>query len=63
MYAPICKASDDKIELFYKDLKKARDSVKKHDINIGLGDFNAKVGKGLRKDLFGGYGLGALRGD
>jgi len=65
VYAPTASKSDQEIEDFYSQLKQLGTSTKKHDINIVMGDFNAKVGKGKVADIIGDYGLGTRneRGD
>lgn len=58
VYAPTCNASDDDIEQFYAQIKTALNLTKPHEINMIIGDFNAKVGKGRQADIVGNYGLG-----
>jgi len=60
MYDSTCNASEEKVEVFYKDIKKAMDNTKTSDINIVMGDFNAKVGRGRRDNIVDKYGLGTL---
>lgn len=59
VYAPTADKSDEEIEEFYSQIQEISKSVKKQDINIIMGDFNAKVGAGKVKDVAGEYGLGA----
>lgn len=57
IYAPTSMSSQDEIEVFYDDLQKV--TTKNANVNIILGDFNAKVGNctGLENCL-GRFGLG-----
>lgn len=55
IYAPTADKYDDEIEDFYEHLKSIIRLTKKHEINIVIGDFNAKVGQG---DIVGNFGLG-----
>ena len=45
LYAPTNDHSDEEIEEFYADVKKALKQVKSGDILVVMGDMNAKVGK------------------
>lgn len=46
------------MEFFYNDIKKAIKLVKSSEINIVMGDFNARVSKDRRDSVVGAYGLG-----
>ena len=65
VYAPTSTHSDQEIEDFYENIKKAIDQIKKTDILVVMGDLNAKIGKGKVDDIVGEYGLGERneRGD
>ena len=64
-YAPTAEKPEQEINLFYKDLKNLIKITKKNEVNIVMGDFNAKIGKGRVEDIVGEYGLGERneRGD
>lgn len=49
VHAPIEDAEDEKKEEFYEMLQREYDSLKRYDLKIVLGDFNAKVG---REEIF-----------
>jgi len=57
-YAPTSESNDTEIEEFYEQLKAALKHTKKEEVNIILGDMNAKVGKGIVEHVVGGFGLG-----
>lgn len=59
------KKYDNDIELMYDKLTKLLNSLKSNEMNLLIGDFNAKVGQGRRSDLVGDFGLGESneRGD
>lgn len=61
-YAPTSKSGENKIETFYNDLKEALRHIKKNEITLLLGDFNAKVGKGVDENIVGNYGLETRNG-
>lgn len=65
VYAPTQDYEQEEIEKFYHDLEKVLAPTKKHDLNIIMGDFNAKIGEGEQEDIIGKYGLGIRneRGD
>lgn len=65
VYAPTADKNDDVIEEFYAQIETVLRSLKKHEINIVMGDFNAKVGQGKVEGYVGDYGLGERndRGD
>jgi len=52
--APTTDSIEDEIETFYEELKQVIKQVKNHEINMIMGDFNAKVLKALVRP----YGLG-----
>ena len=58
LYVPTNDHSDDEIEEFYADVKKALKQVESGDILIVMGDMNAKIGKEKYGRVVGKYGLG-----
>lgn len=58
IYAPTSNSTDNEIEEFYSDLEMLVKNLKKHDVNIIMGDFNAKIGKGKVENIVGNFGLG-----
>ena len=64
-YAPTSDKSDEEIEEFYEHLKTVIDITKKNEVNIIMGDFNAKIGRGEAGEHVGKFGLGVRnpRGD
>lgn len=58
VYAPTTDTSDEEIEIFYEEIEEALSTTKSQEINIILGDFNAKVGKGKESNVVGSFGLG-----
>lgn len=65
VYAPTMDATDQDVEQFYDEIKELLKLTRKHDVNVIMGDFNAKIGKGRFENLVGPYGLGTRneRGD
>ncbi|XP_030763694.1 craniofacial development protein 2-like [Sitophilus oryzae] len=57
-YAPTAEKAEDEIEDFYRQLDQVLRLTKSNEINLVLGDFNAKVGKGRLGSVVGNYGLG-----
>ena len=43
---------------FYQKLDKARAQAKSHEINLVMGDLNARIGQGRDGSLVGSFGLG-----
>ncbi|XP_030760715.1 craniofacial development protein 2-like [Sitophilus oryzae] len=58
VYAPTAEKAEDEIEDFYRQLDQVLRLTKSNEINLVLGDFNAKVGKGRLGSVVGNYGLG-----
>ena len=58
LYAPTNDHSDEEIEEFYADVKKALKQVKSGVILVVMGDMNAKVGKEKYDSIVEEYGLG-----
>jgi len=68
IYTPTCVSSEEELENFYDDLDKGMRQCRLQEINLVMGDLNAKVGKGQYQDIVGPYGLGTrndtgLKGD
>lgn len=59
IYTPTTANTEDKVENFYQDLDTVLKETNKEEINIILGDFNAKVGKVKVEGIVGELGLGA----
>ena len=58
VYAPTCDYEEEEVDEFYRDIMKAKEQCKPHDITIVMGDLNAKLGQGRVEDIIGPYGLG-----
>ena len=65
VYAPITDPEETEVEQFYENIDSVLRQCKRHEINIVLGDLNAKVGKGRVELVVGPFGLGERndRGD
>lgn len=65
VYAPTTDGPDQEVRDFYKEIQDLLQMTKNHEINLVIGDFNAKVGKGEVPRIAGNFGLGARneRGD
>ena len=65
VYAPTSDADDNVVEAFYMEVKEMLKLTKPHEVNIVMGDFNAKIGRGSVDGVVGRYGLGVRneRGD
>lgn len=57
-YAPTAGSLDEELEKFYSDIDKARKHIKSDDINIFMGDLNAKVDNEEVDAVIGSYALG-----
>jgi len=57
IYAPTGASSEEELDNFYDDLDKAMRQCCSQEINLVMGDLNAKVGKGQYQDIVGPYGL------
>lgn len=57
-YAPTSESNEQEIENFYEQLRAALKHTKKEEINIIMGDMNAKIGQGKVEDVVGDFGLG-----
>lgn len=58
VYAPTTEHTDEEIEEFYEEIGCALQHVKSGEINILMGDFNAKVGNEAYETTTGKFGLG-----
>ena len=65
VYAPTADSEEEEIENFYDSVDSVIRECKGHEINIVMGDFNAKVGHGCMERVVGPHGLGIRneRGD
>ena len=57
-YAPTADKEDVEIEDFYNQLQEVIKPLKKHDMNVVMGDLNAKVGSEEVPGVTGAFGLG-----
>ena len=64
-YAPTSMSTEEELDMFYEQLSMAYKTCKSQEINILMGDFNAKVGRGKHETVVGPFGLGERnnRGD
>lgn len=58
VYAPTSDYSETEIDNFYAQVSKVVNNIPKKEIQIILGDFNAKIGKGRSGNYVGPHGLG-----
>ncbi|XP_060520784.1 craniofacial development protein 2-like [Cylas formicarius] len=58
VYAPTADKPEQEVEDFYKQIDTALKLTRTNEINIILGDFNAKVGRGRTGSVVGDWGLG-----
>ncbi|XP_047511711.1 craniofacial development protein 2-like [Pieris napi] len=58
VYAPTADKPQNELDEFYAEVRNLLQYTKKHDINIIMGDLNAKVGAGEVPGVIGPYGLG-----
>lgn len=65
VYAPTADSPEHEVEKFYDEVQELLRLTKKQDVNIIMGDFNAKIGNGQFEEIVGPYGLGERneRGD
>ena len=65
VYAPTSDYEEEQVEDFYRDVMKAKEQCKPHDITLVMGDLNAKLGGEREEDVVGPFGLGHrnVRGD
>ena len=57
-YAPTSDHSDEEVEEFYESIQNVMKHTKSGEINIVMGDWNAKVGNQHDYPVTGGFGLG-----
>ena len=60
VYEPTSTSTDEELEEFYEELNKCKKECKGHKVNIAMGDFNAKVGRGRHTIIVGSEGLGEM---
>ena len=60
IYAPTSASTEEELEEFYEELNKCKKECKGHEVNIAMGDFNAKVGRGRHTNIVGSEGLGEM---
>ena len=58
VYASTAQKPEHEINIFHKSIKDLLKISNKSAVNIIIGDFNAKTGKGRVEDIVGDYGLG-----
>lgn len=65
VYAPTADKDEQEIEELYHSIKEVIKTLKKEEVLITMGDFNAKIGKGRTSEYVGPFGLGERndRGD
>uniref|UniRef100_A0A8D8S118 Craniofacial development protein 2 n=1 Tax=Cacopsylla melanoneura TaxID=428564 RepID=A0A8D8S118_9HEMI len=65
VYAPTTDRSDEEVQEFYNSIELVLKKLKKDELNIVMGDYNAKLGEGRTSELVGPFGLGErnTRGD
>jgi len=66
IYAPTSERKyDGVVEVLYVSIKDTLEALQSDNINLVMGDFNAKIGQGRRTDIIGNHGLGESndRGD
>ena len=65
VYGPTSQYEVDVVEDFYRDVMKAKEQWKPHDITLVMGDMNAKLVNMRVEDIIGPFGLGERneRGD
>lgn len=65
VYAPTTESHENDILRFYSEIKQLLKLTKKNEVNIIMGDLNAKVGEGRVDGIIGNWGLGERneRGD
>lgn len=58
MNVPTSDHNVDELEKFYSDLQSVMIKLKSSDVNIIMGDLNAKVGEGGEEGIVGDFGIG-----
>ena len=59
-HSPTAECSEEEIEKFYQQLDQAVSQCKSQDTRVVMGDLNAKVGEGKRRNIVVSYGLGEV---
>ena len=60
IYTPPIAYTEEELEEFYEEIDKGRKECKSHEVNVVIGDFNVKVGRGRHTDIVGSEGLGKI---
>lgn len=60
IYAPTTDNTDEEVEEFYSQVDNAMKQCKNREINIVMGDVNAKVGCEPIEDIVGSFGMGKI---
>ena len=60
VYAPTSASTEEELEEFYEELDKCKKECKSHEVNIVMGDFNTKIGRGRDTGIEGREGLGEM---
>ena len=58
IHSPTAARDDNEIDEFYEQVNTAVRYCKSHEVNVIMGDWNAKVGSGRDGDVVGPFGLG-----
>ena len=62
VYAPTSASTEEELEEFYEELDKFKKECKDDEVNIVMGDCNAKIGRGRHTDIVRSDGLGEKNG-
>lgn len=58
VYAPTTDHTEEELDEFYEMVEQAMRHCKPHEINLVMGDLNAKIGEGREGEVVGPFGLG-----
>lgn len=58
VYAPTADRPEEELDEFYEMMEQAMRQCKPHEINLVMGDLNAKIGQGREGEVVGQFGLG-----
>lgn len=58
VYAPTADGDEEETERFYEEVRTMLRMTKREEVNVIMGDFNAKVGSGVSDGVTGRHGLG-----
>ena len=58
MYAPTSDSAEDQIEVYFRDVMKARKQCKPNSVILVMGDLNGKLSGERVQDIVGPLGLG-----